>query len=213
MAGKALQVGILALQGAVEPHVRALKQLGVDAVQVRKSNHLLGLSGLILPGGESSAMIHLLNLNQLWEPLRDFAAVKPVWGVCAGAILLAREVTHPSQVSLEALDITVSRNAYGRQIDSFTAPLVPTEHWLGQSLEGVFIRAPRITSFGPSIKVLFTYNGEAVMVEDGKKMASTFHPELTENAAVHEYFVGKCTSEKTPWMTDFQSTYVSPSVN
>ncbi len=158
-------------------------------------------------------MIHLLKLNALWEPLRDFIALKPVWGVCAGAILLANRVTHPEQESLEAMDMTIARNAFGRQVDSFSAPLAAGERWTGETLEGVFIRAPRITRVGAEVDTVFSYQGEPVMVEQGKKLATTFHPELTESVAVHEYFVAKCRSEKAPWMTASLDTSASLSIN
>ncbi len=212
MAGK-IQVGVLALQGAVEPHLRALEKVGAAPVAVRRPNHLLGLSGIILPGGESTAMIHLLKLNQLWDPLTDFVAVKPTLGVCAGAILLAKEVTHPEQVSLAAMDLTVARNAFGRQVNSFSAPLEASARWTGGPIEGVFIRAPRITAVGEGVDTLFTYQGEPVMVEQDGKLAATFHPELTESVSVHEYFFSKCRSEKTPWMTASLSPSASSSIN
>ena len=212
MAGKT-KVGILALQGAVEPHARHLEQLGAEVVRVRKPNHLLGLSGVILPGGESSAMIHLLKLNQLWEPLRDFVACKPVLGVCAGAILLAKQVTHPEQISLEAIDIHVVRNAYGRQNESFLAPLSSSPEWKGDAIQGVFIRAPRLRPLHDGVHVLFRYQSEPVMVEQGKKLAASFHPELTDSLAVHHYFLNKCQNEDAPWMIASQSTSGSLSLN
>lgn len=212
MAGK-IKVGILALQGAVEPHARHLERIGAEVVHVRKPNHLLGLSGIILPGGESSAMIHLLKLNQLWEPLRDFVACKPVLGVCAGAILLAKRVVHPEQDSLGVVDIEVARNAFGRQAESFTAPLVPTPDWPGDSIEGVFIRAPRISKVGPEATVLFHFKAEPVMVAQGKKLAACFHPELTDSLAIHHYFVTQCESEDAPWMTASPNTSASLSLN
>jgi len=214
VAGNKVKVGILALQGAVEPHARILERVGAEVVRVRKPNELLGLSGMILPGGESTAMIHLLKLNHLWEPLKNFVVAKPVWGVCAGAILLAKEVTHPKQESLQATDVTVARNAFGRQNESFTAQLEIGPAWTGaESMEGVFIRAPRFTRVGPEVSVLFKHQGEAVMVEEGKRLASTFHPELTESLAIHHYFITKCESEDAPWMTAFPSTSASLSIN
>ncbi len=212
MAGKT-KVGIVALQGAVGPHVHHLERMGVEAVEVRKPNHLLGLSGLILPGGESSAMIHLLKLNKLWEPLQDFVVCKPVLGVCAGAILLAKKVHHPEQESLQAIDIDLARNAFGRQNESFTAAIQPTAAWEGGEIEGVFIRAPRITRVGPDVTVLFQFQGEPVMVSQGKKLAACFHPELTDSLAIHQYFVSQCESEDGPWMTDSQNTSASLSLN
>jgi 5'-phosphate synthase pdxT subunit len=151
------------------------------------------LDGIILPGGESTTMIHLLRLNHLWEPLDEFVRGQPAWGVCAGAILLAREVRSPAQASLAAIEISVERNAYGRQLQSFVGKLETTGNWAdGAPVEGVFIRAPRIVSVGGAARVLLRHAGEPVMVEQGKTLASTFHPELTGSTKVHEYFVRKC---------------------
>lgn len=189
MAGK---IGILALQGAVEPHEEKLKKLGVPSVQVRRSHHLEDLAGIILPGGESTTMIHLLKLNGLWDDLKLFVTQKPAWGICAGSILLAKRVTHPIQISLEAMDIEVERNAFGRQTESFFAELTPTKNWDGRGVEGVFIRAPRIRHTEGEIKTLFEHQGEPVMVEERNLLASTFHPELTDSTTIHEYFLRKC---------------------
>ncbi len=139
----ALRVGILALQGAVGPHAEKLSALGVTPVEVRTPNELDSLAGIILPGGESTTMIHLLHKNNLWEPLGRFVRERPVLGVCAGLILLAKEVEHPAQDSLGALDVSVARNAFGRQIHSFIDTQNATPEWKGQTgIEGVFIRAP-----------------------------------------------------------------------
>jgi 5'-phosphate synthase pdxT subunit len=212
VAGKT-KVGILALQGAVEPHARHLERVGAVPVLVRKPAHLEGLAGIILPGGESTTMLHLLHLNKVWEPLQQFIATKPSWGVCAGTILLAAKVTHPEQESLGAIDIDVARNAFGRQVDSFVASLTPTAAWPGESVEGVFIRAPRITRVGQAVKTLLEYEGEPVLVEQGKAMASSFHPELTDSLAVHHYFITKCESEDAAWTTASPKPYASLSIN
>ncbi|MBY0371744.1 pyridoxal 5'-phosphate synthase glutaminase subunit PdxT [bacterium] len=207
-----LQIGILALQGAVEPHARLLGRIGASPVYVRKPEQLSGLAGIILPGGESTAMIHLLKLNRLWEPLREFVQTRPVLGVCAGAILLARKVTHPEQESLGAIDIEIARNAYGRQVDSFTAELKPGVAWEGTPIEGVFIRAPRIQKVGAGVDVLFEHKGEPVLVAQGRCLAGTFHPELTDSIAVHHYFITQCEAA-TPWTTASPNTSASLSVN
>lgn len=212
MAGK-IQVGILALQGAVEPHVRHLERVGAEVVRVRKPEHLKGLSGIVLPGGESTTMLHLLHLNRLWNPLKEFLADKPALGVCAGAILLANEVSHPVQESLGLVDLKVCRNAFGRQVDSFEATLTKTDNWPGETIDGIFIRAPKFLRVGPEAKVLFTYEGEPVMVEQGKILAASFHPELTESLAVHHYFITKCETEAAPWTTASPNPYASSSVN
>jgi pyridoxal 5'-phosphate synthase pdxT subunit len=186
-----VKIGILALQGAVGPHEEKLRAVGAEPVEVRTAEALEGLSGIILPGGESTTMLLLLDRNGLWEPLQRFVRAKPAWGVCAGTILLAREVQHPAQRSLGAIDIAVARNAFGRQKESFIAPLDTTPEWKSP-LDGVFIRAPRITALGTGVKALLNYRGEPVMVEQGDRLASTFHPELTDDTSVHRYFLAKC---------------------
>ncbi len=158
-------------------------------------------------------MIHLLRLNHLWEPLRLFAQQKPVLGVCAGAILLAKNVTGPEQDSLQALDIDVARNAYGRQVDSFSALLTPVKDSPFEAIEGIFIRAPRISRVGTGVKTLLQHQGEPVLVEQGKVLAGTFHPELTDSLAVHHYFTTKCESESAAWTTDSQKSYELSSIN
>lgn len=188
-----MKIGILALQGAVHPHEEKLQGLGVTPVQVRRTHDLDGLSGIILPGGESTTMLHLLELNALWEPLQRFTSEYPTWGVCAGTILLAKRVEHPGQKSLAQLDITAERNAYGRQNESFVDAISGTAKWSGTpQFEGIFIRAPRIRNVGSSATVLFHHRDEPVMVEEKHLLASTFHPELTDSSAIHEYFISKC---------------------
>jgi 5'-phosphate synthase pdxT subunit len=196
-----MKVGILALQGAVQPHEEKLKALGVESLQVRYPEQLADLDGIILPGGESTTMIHLLRLNQLWNPLKEFVQTKPTWGICAGSILLAETVTHPAQESLAALKITIERNAYGRQNESFIDVLVPTPEWRKFSpdtkpLEGVFIRAPKIKNLTSDIKVIFEHAQEPVMIQKGKCLASTFHPELTDSTLIHEYFLSFCGKDR-----------------
>ncbi|MFM8269817.1 MAG: pyridoxal 5'-phosphate synthase glutaminase subunit PdxT [Pseudomonadota bacterium] len=190
-------IGILALQGAVEPHEEKLKQLGVSSRRVIQSKDLIGLSGIILPGGESSTMLHLLKLHGLWDDLKAFVDKNPAWGLCAGSILLANEVSSPSQDSLKALDIGIIRNAYGRQTESFISVLQPTSEWTDpEAAEGVFIRAPKISRVGTQVKILFTFGGEPVMVQSNFTLASTFHPELTDSNKLHEYFVKLCQETK-----------------
>ncbi|MCB0416801.1 MAG: pyridoxal 5'-phosphate synthase glutaminase subunit PdxT [Bdellovibrionales bacterium] len=186
------RIGILALQGAVKPHVEKLVQLGVEVVEVLTPYTLASVDALIVPGGESSAFLHLIEMNGLWDPLREFGREKPVWGICAGAILMASEVLHPAQRSLNLFDATVERNAYGRQLQSFVSALEPAPAWEEEGVEGVFIRAPRIKNVGPKVVPLLSYKGEMVMAREGKHLISTFHPELTESPAVHRYFLGLC---------------------
>lgn len=186
-------IGILAIQGAVSLHEEKLQSLGIPSRRVKKTEELKELSGLILPGGESSTMIHLLKLNGLWDEIKSFVKNRPSWGLCAGAILLAQEVESPSQESLQALDISVIRNAYGRQTESFIVPLKPSAQCpLESAFEGVFIRAPQIKRLGKGLTPLFTFQDKPVMVQSRYTLASTFHPELTNDARLHQYFVKIC---------------------
>jgi pyridoxal 5'-phosphate synthase pdxT subunit len=180
-------VGVLALQGDFEAHCRAIARAGGDAREVRTAGDLAACGGLVLPGGESTTMWKLLEIERLIEPVRRFASEKPVYGSCAGAILLAREVTQPAQPSLGLMDIDVVRNAYGRQIDSRIATICVE----GGGLEAVFIRAPVVSRVGPEPRILGKYNGDPVWVEHGRHMVTTFHPELTADLRVHRRFLEK----------------------
>jgi pyridoxal 5'-phosphate synthase pdxT subunit len=180
-------IGVLAIQGDYAAHAEALGDAGADAVEVRNPEQLGDLDGLILPGGESTTMLKFLERRCFFDSLKEFASSKPVFGTCAGAILLAREVRHPEQRSLGALDAVVERNAYGRQIDS--AILTAPSSLPGEPLEMVFIRAPRITETGPDVEVLARRDGFPVLVRQGKLMAATFHPELSADRRVHHLFV------------------------
>ena len=188
-------MGVLALQGDFEAHQKALEKAGAEAIQVRSAEELESLDGLVIPGGESTAMLKLLNYTGLKEPLRLFAAEKPIFGTCAGAILLATDVCNPSQESFGAVDMTVERNAYGRQVDSRVAVLHPSEEFGRRAGEGdveaVFIRAPIIRRTGPGVNVLAEYAGDPVLVEQGRHLIATFHPELTADARVHKLFLSK----------------------
>ena len=189
MAGNAQKtVGILAFQGDFEAHRKAIERAGGHAIEVRTLADLHRCAGLIIPGGESTTMLKLLDEEGMTEPLKRFSEHKPVYGSCAGAILLAREVTHPAQPSLGLMDITVERNAYGRQIDSRIAAITMPE---GGDLEAVFIRAPIIRRLGAGSSVLAQYNGDPVWVEQGRTMVTTFHPELTSDPRVHRRFLEK----------------------
>jgi 5'-phosphate synthase pdxT subunit len=180
-------IGILALQGDFDAHRKAIERAGGRAMEVRTAEDFKACEGLIVPGGESTTMLKLLEIENLTEPLRQFAAEKPVFGTCAGAILLAHSVTSPRQPSLNLIDIDVERNAYGRQLNSEVASVDAS----GQDMEAVFIRAPKILRVGPGGKVLATYNGDPVWVEQGRHMATTFHPELTSDSRVHRRFLEK----------------------
>lgn len=189
------RVGVLALQGDFEAHRRAVERAGAEAVLVRTERELEAVDGLIIPGGESTTMLKLLRDEGLFELLREFGRRRPIFGTCAGAILLAREVSHPEQESLELMDIAVERNAYGRQLDSHVARIQPEEEFLrragGGELETVFIRAPVIRRTGPGVRVLARHRGDPILVEEGQHLAATFHPELTADDRVHRLFLSK----------------------
>ena len=189
-------IGVLAIQGNFAQHAQALADAGAEAVEVRKPDQLSGLDGLILPGGESTTILRFLDKLQFFDRLQDFCRNRPVFGTCAGAILLAREVLHPAQRSLGLLDAVVERNAYGRQIDS-TILTAQTE-LPGGPLEMVFIRAPRIVKTGGNVQVLALRDGFPVLVRQGSIMAATFHPELSADRRVHRIFVETAMMAKTP---------------
>ena len=179
-----MTIGVLALQGDFEAHRRRLEALGALVVLVKKPEQFDQIDGLVIPGGESSTFLKLLGAEG-FEKLRQFVRLKPTFGTCAGAILLAREVENPKQAGLGALDISIRRNAYGRQLDSSIR-----EGRLGTSpIEMVFIRAPKIERVGPEVEVLATEGNDPVAVRQGKAMAATFHPELSEDTRVHQAFL------------------------
>ena len=187
------RIGVLALQGDYERHAAALEESGATPSLVKTAEALAGQDALILPGGESTTMLKFLERgNQnLFDVLQEFARRKLVFGTCAGAILLASEVRHPAQRSLGILDIAVERNAYGDQRDSAILTLdvklpTPQEHG---PLECVFIRAPRIVSTGPEVQVLAERDGFPVLIQQGRTMAATFHPELSTDRRIHRHFV------------------------
>jgi 5'-phosphate synthase pdxT subunit len=182
--------GVLALQGDFEAHARILRRAGAEAVEVRTAADLEAADGLIIPGGESTTMLKLLREEGMFEALREFGGTRPIFGTCAGAILLAKHVTAPAQESLGLLDIDVERNAYGRQLDSRIAT-IDAPGVDGGELEAVFIRAPIIRRVGPEVRVLARYGGDPVLVEQGRHLAATFHPELTADLRVHRFFLGK----------------------
>src|SRR5438874_181016 len=177
-------IGVLALQGDFDAHRKRLEELGAEVVLVRKPEQLDSIDGLVIPGGESSTFLKLLGEAGV-EKLKEFVRAKPTFGTCAGAILLAKEVENPAQTGLGAIDIAIRRNAYGRQIDSSIR-----EGLLGQSpIEMVFIRAPKIERLGSSVEVLATEGKDPVIVRQGKTMAATFHPELSDDVRVHQAFL------------------------
>jgi 5'-phosphate synthase pdxT subunit len=180
------RVGILALQGDVEAHARSLDRAGAEPVEVRTAKELDGLVALVIPGGESTTISKGMARLGLFEPIRELAgAGTPILGTCAGAILLAKRVENHRVATLELLDVTAVRNAYGTQVDSFAATADPG---VGGDLDGlrcVFIRAPRLRDPGPGVEVLLRVDGEPVLVREGRILAATFHPELTSDLRVH----------------------------
>jgi 5'-phosphate synthase pdxT subunit len=190
-----MRIGILALQGDFEAHGRALTRLGAEPVFVRTAADLDTVDGLVIPGGESTTMLKLLHAENLLGPLAAFGRRRPIFGTCAGAILLAAGVTKPLQEGLGLMDIDVERNAYGRQLDSRIAQVTPEAEFSARTyageMEAVFIRAPVIRRVGPQARILARYQGDPVLVEQGRHMVATFHPELTADSRVHEFFLSK----------------------
>jgi pyridoxal 5'-phosphate synthase pdxT subunit len=184
---RAPRIGILAVQGDVREHAATLRGLGAVVVEVRRPDELAETDGVIIPGGESTAIGKLIGLSGLLEPLRAYD--RPMLGTCAGMILLAREATDgiPEQPLLARMDLVVRRNGYGRQLASFEADLDLAGD--EDPLHGVFIRAPRIVEAGPGVEILATLDGDPVLVQQGRILAAAFHPELTEDTRVHERFL------------------------
>jgi 5'-phosphate synthase pdxT subunit len=182
-------IGVLALQGDFAEHEAILKRLGVEAREVRLPADLEGLDGLIIPGGESTTITRLMAMYGLLEPLRAFAAHRPVWGTCAGMIVMAKRATDLDREGLNLMDITVERNAFGRQIDSFETDLdVKGVH--GPPLHAIFIRAPLIRAVDPGVEVLAQLeDGRIVAARQGKLLVTSFHPELTADDRMHRYFL------------------------
>ncbi|HEY1205329.1 MAG: pyridoxal 5'-phosphate synthase glutaminase subunit PdxT [Bryobacteraceae bacterium] len=191
--GGVKRAGVLALQGDFEAHRKALERAGAAAVEVRTAAELDGVDGLIIPGGESTTMLRIIKDEALLEPLARFGRERPIFGTCAGAILLATEVSNPAQESLGLVDMAIERNAYGRQLDSRVVRLMPEEEFLQRTgpgdLETVFIRAPIIRRIGSGARVYLFYNGDPVLVAQGRHLVATFHPELTADLRIHRLFV------------------------
>src|SRR5438445_1999797 len=179
-----MTIGVLALQGDFDAHRRRLEELGAEVVLVKKPEQLDEIDGLVIPGGESSTFLKLLG-EAGFEKLKEFVRLKPTFGTCAGAILLAKEIDNPHQLGLGAIDIGIRRNAYGRQIDSS----IREGLFCGSPIEMVFIRAPKIERIGPGVEVLATEGNDPVALRQGKTMVSTFHPELSYDTRVHETFL------------------------
>ena len=186
-----MKIGILALQGDFELHGRMLSTLSVDADYISKPDQLNSCHGLIIPGGESTTLIKLMRGAGLFEAISSFAKDKPVFGTCAGLIVLATDLINYNLDTLGLIDLSVERNAYGRQIDSFIDSIEIRIDGKTDFFEGVFIRAPKIVAIGESVKVLGTHGDDMVLAESEQVFVATFHPELTDDVRIHQYFVDK----------------------
>jgi len=194
-----MRIGVLALQGDFALHAKALQRCGADAVEVRKPEQLHDLDGLIIPGGESTTLLKLMNEWGFVPALEKFhAAGKPIFGTCAGLIVTARDVTNPPQLSLGLIDVGVERNAYGRQRESFETGGTATLDGRRVPIEMVFIRAPRIRRVGPGVETLAAHGDEPVMARQGSVLVATFHPELTDDTTVHRYFCQMVKGREAP---------------
>lgn len=205
-AGETLRIGVLALQGAFREHILAVERCGARAIPIRKREDLKNIDGLILPGGESTVMGKLLNEWNIMQPLRQLCETGiPVFGTCAGLILLCTEILdHPEQPRIGLLDASVRRNAFGRQIDSFTTTLqlepfpVAGAEGSAAPLQAVFIRAPLLERTGPNVQVLARKDGHPVAVRQRNILATSFHPELTEDLRLHQWVVDTAALHATP---------------
>ena len=189
-----MKIGVLALQGDFAEHISMLKRIGVDTVEIRLPKHLDGVDGLIIPGGESTTIGKLAVAYDLMEPLKQFGQHKAIWGTCAGAIFLSKDINRSDQPLLGLMDIKVQRNAFGRQVDSFETDLEIDELMKATGTEypyhAVFIRAPLIESVHGNAKILSALDdGRIVAAQEGRLLATSFHPELTSDTRFHEYFV------------------------
>jgi 5'-phosphate synthase pdxT subunit len=187
MMTMAVKIGVLGLQGAIPEHVKALEKSGAETRIVKRVDHLEGLDGLVLPGGESTTMRRLMDQYQLFDAIKRFAENKPVFGTCAGLILMAKQIEGQKGPHLALMDINVRRNAFGRQVASFEADL--KIEGIADHFNGVFIRAPYILDVGPDVDVLSRYEDKIVAAKQGHFLTCAFHPELTDDTRFHQYFV------------------------
>jgi 5'-phosphate synthase pdxT subunit len=183
-----MKIGVLALQGAVAEHIKMIEQAGGEGVAVKRTEQLDELQGIIIPGGESTTIGKLMRTYGFIDALRDFSGQgKPVFGTCAGLIVIAKEIKGQPEAHLELMDIKVARNAFGRQRESFEADL--NVKGVADDVRAVFIRAPLIESVGPGVEVLSEFNGQIVAAQQGHLLATSFHPELTDDHRIHSYFL------------------------
>ncbi|MEI5909676.1 pyridoxal 5'-phosphate synthase glutaminase subunit PdxT [Bacillus spongiae] len=190
-----MKIGVLGLQGAVREHVRSIEVCGAEAVVIKRAEQLEEIDGLIMPGGESTTMRRLIDRYHFMEPLRQFAKQgKPMFGTCAGLILMAKEVVDYNEPHLGLLDVTVERNSFGRQKESFEAPLLINE--IADDFVAVFIRAPHIVSVGKNVKVLAEHEGRIVAAREGQYLGCSFHPELTNDHRITQYFLNMVQEHK-----------------
>ncbi|ULT54850.1 pyridoxal 5'-phosphate synthase glutaminase subunit PdxT [Neobacillus drentensis] len=183
-----LKIGVLALQGAVREHIRQIEELGCEAIPVKSVENLIELNGLVLPGGESTTMRKLLDRYEMLEPIRTLALKGiPMFGTCAGLILLAKEIVGDDTPHLGLMDVVVERNSFGRQVDSFEVELSTRE--IGEAIPAVFIRAPHIVATGENVEILAKHEGRIVLAREGQFLGCSFHPELTEDTRIMKYFI------------------------
>ena len=183
------RVGVLGLQGAYAKHVTVLQQLGIQSIDVRSCYDLEKCEGLIIPGGETTTMTKLIEENDLYDAMVQFAEENPIFGTCAGMILMATHVEDDKVRTFNLIDMVVDRNAYGRQVDSFVDELDVQTNGEPFTMRCVFIRAPRVSELGEGVDVLASINGEPVLVRQGHHLAAAFHPELTSETRIHSYFL------------------------
>lgn len=184
-----MKVGILAIQGAYFKHREVLNNLGAESTLIRHPFELEEIDALIIPGGESTTITKVLNSENWYDNIKEFSHNSPVFGTCAGAILLGSQVDSEKVVPWKVIDMSVTRNAYGRQVESFIENITWGDDSSNSKIPAVFIRAPKILYTGPGVEVLGRFNGEPVVVRQGKALATTFHPELTDNVVVHRFFI------------------------
>ncbi|MGN7361028.1 pyridoxal 5'-phosphate synthase glutaminase subunit PdxT [Paenibacillus sp. SAF-054] len=191
-----MKIGVLALQGAVAEHIRSIELAGAEGLAVKKKEELQEIQGLIIPGGESTTIGKLMRKYDFMDAIREFSAEgKPVFGTCAGLIVLAKTIEGQEEAHLGLMDITVARNAFGRQRESFETDL--DVKGIDEAVRAVFIRAPLIRDVGEQVDVLSSYNGEIVAARQGHLLASSFHPELTDDYRLHQYFVDMVKASQT----------------